>query len=153
MCYLDQQVLIFHLIGVHHIRSQGLPLKFFYKTNIDIFFVFFVIITILFIKQIMDGVNNSICDCITQLHNKADLHSIWKKNIIIKTSTVPIECLHQILRVAIAGILNQWSYLLKEQLLKNCWWVYQSLPLWCTSLHFFMLATLCVIKQVLSITV
>jgi hypothetical protein len=39
----------------------------------------------------------------------------------MKTSPIPIECLHRILGVAIAGMLNQSRYLLKEQLLKN-WW-------------------------------
>jgi hypothetical protein len=42
-------------------------------------------------------------------------------NILMKTSPIPIECLNGILRVAIAGILNQSRYLLKEQLLENCW--------------------------------
>ena len=60
-------------------------------------------------------------DCITQLHMRSDVHSIWKKNILMETSPIPIKCLHGILKVAITGILNQSRYLLKEQLLENCW--------------------------------
>ena len=70
--------------------------KEFHKPNIDIIIIFFFIITIPFITQKMDGVHNSICDCITQLHNQLDVHSIWNKNILMKTSPIPIECLHGI---------------------------------------------------------
>jgi hypothetical protein len=77
--------------------------KEFFKTNINIVINFFVIIAIPFIKHHMDRVHNSICDFITQLHNHLDVHSIWKKNILMKTSPIPIKCLHGILRVAITS--------------------------------------------------
>ncbi len=109
----------FNWIKVDDVKQGIWPEEEIFKPNIDIFIIFFVIIAIPFIKQEMDGVNNSICDCIAQLHNRSDVHSIWKKNILMKTSPIPIECLHGILRVTIAGILNQLSYLLKEQLLEN----------------------------------
>ncbi len=69
----------------------------------------------------MDQVHNLICDFITQLHNQLDVHSIWKKNILMQTSPILIKCLQGILRVAITGILNQSRYLVKEQLVNNCW--------------------------------
>ncbi len=30
-------------------------------------------------------------DCITQLHMRSDVHSIWKKNILMETSPIPIK--------------------------------------------------------------
>ncbi len=95
--------------------------KEFFKTNNVPVIIFFVIIAILIIKQKMDWVHNSICDCITQLHNRLDVHSIWKKNILMETSLITIKCLHRILRVAITGILNQSRYFLKVHFLNNCW--------------------------------
>ena len=93
--------------------------KEFFKPNIDIFIIFFVIIAIPFIKQKMEGVHNSICDCITQLHNGSDVHSIWKKNILMKTSPIPIECLHGILRVAITGYWIDWATFSKNNFSKT----------------------------------
>ena len=80
--------------------------KEFFKTNIDIVIIFFVIIAIPFIKHHMDQVHNLICDFITQLHNQLDVHSIWKKNILMKTSPIPIKCLFFLLKVPCPKLIH-----------------------------------------------